>query len=195
MLSWVWRAPSSYLFLLGIIGPSLKGFMLAIDIASTYGPMDFFDVHWINDPWWNLQQCLPACDNWSLLCWSSWESLVFIIKTYLYDTYHHCDIILVTLGSILNHISMEKRSCFHGQGGFSHPCRRGWTTWTLKEKIGKFTLILSRPFHFAILLWPFLKHFLVKQTDLFDCLQIILFHFHLDCRFEGKLLILGLFFG
>ncbi len=25
---------------MGIVGPSLKGFMLAIDIASTYGPMD-----------------------------------------------------------------------------------------------------------------------------------------------------------
>jgi hypothetical protein len=37
VLSWVRRAPSPYLFLLGIVGPSLKGFMLAIDIASTYG--------------------------------------------------------------------------------------------------------------------------------------------------------------
>jgi hypothetical protein len=27
-------------FPMGIVGPSLKGFMLAIDIASTYGPMD-----------------------------------------------------------------------------------------------------------------------------------------------------------
>jgi hypothetical protein len=25
--------------------------MLAIDIASTYGLMDFFDVHWTNDLW------------------------------------------------------------------------------------------------------------------------------------------------
>ncbi len=37
VLSWVWRAPSPCLFLLGMIGLSLKGFMLAIDIASTYG--------------------------------------------------------------------------------------------------------------------------------------------------------------
>ncbi len=117
--------PSLYLFLLGIVGPSLKGFMLAIDIASTYGPMDFFDVHWINDPWWNLQQGLPACFNWSLLCWSSWECPVFIVKTYPYDTYQDCDITLVTLGSVLAHISMEKRSCFHGQGGSSHPWGRG----------------------------------------------------------------------
>ena len=32
---------SPYLFLLGIIGPSLKGFMLAIDIASPYGFLCF----------------------------------------------------------------------------------------------------------------------------------------------------------
>ncbi len=32
--------------------------------------------------------------------------------------------------------------------------------------------------------------FLVKQTDLVDFLQVILFH--LECRYEGKLLILGL---
>ncbi len=116
MLLWVWRAPSTYVFLLGIVGPSLKGFMLAIDIASTYGPMDFFDVHWINDPWWILLQGLPACDNWSLLCWSSQESPVFIIKNYPYGTYHDYDITLVTLGSVLTCISMGKRSCFHGQG-------------------------------------------------------------------------------
>jgi hypothetical protein len=41
------------------------------------------------------------------------ESPVFIIKTYPYDTYHNC-ITLVTLGSVLAHISMEKRRCFHG---------------------------------------------------------------------------------
>jgi hypothetical protein len=29
--------------------------------------------------------------------------------------------------------------------------------------------------------------------DLVDCLQIILFYFHLDCRYKKKLLILGLF--
>jgi hypothetical protein len=51
VLLWVQRAPSPYLFMLEITGPRLKGFMLAIDIASTYGPMDVFDVHWINDPW------------------------------------------------------------------------------------------------------------------------------------------------
>jgi hypothetical protein len=76
----------------------------------------------------------------------------------------------VILGSVLVHISMEKRSCFHGQGGSSHPCGRGQTTWTLTEKIGKFTVILSRPFHLAILLL-FVKEFvfsLVKQTDLVD---------------------------
>ena len=112
-------------------------------------------------------------------------------KTYPYDTYHDCDITLVTLGSVLAHNSMEKRSCFHGQGGSSHPCRRGWTTWTLTEKIGKLTIILSRPFHFAILLLLFKSIFLVKQMDLVDCLQIILFH--LECRYEGKLLILGLY--
>jgi hypothetical protein len=44
--------------------------------------MDFFAVHWIIDPWQNLQQGMPACDNWSLRYWSSWESPVFIIKTY-----------------------------------------------------------------------------------------------------------------
>jgi hypothetical protein len=64
------------------------------------------------------------------------------MKTYPYDTYHDYDITLVTLGSVLAHISMKKRSCFHGQGGSSHPCGRGWTTWTLTEKIGKFTVIL-----------------------------------------------------
>jgi hypothetical protein len=37
-------------------------------------------------------------------------------KTYPYDTYHDCDITLVTLGSVLACISMEKRSCFYGQG-------------------------------------------------------------------------------
>ena len=115
VLSWVWRAPSPCLFLLGIVGLSLKGFMLAIDIASTYG--HFFAVQGINDPWWNLLQGLSACDAWSLICWFSQESPVFIIKTYPYDTYHDCDITLVTLGSVLAHISMEKRSCFHGQGG------------------------------------------------------------------------------
>jgi hypothetical protein len=43
--------------------------------------------------------------------------------------------------------------------GPSHPCGRGWTTWTLTEKIGKFTIILSRPFHFDILLLFFFKAF------------------------------------
>jgi hypothetical protein len=38
-------------FPVGTVGPSLKGFMFAIDIACTYGPMDFFVVHWINDLW------------------------------------------------------------------------------------------------------------------------------------------------
>ncbi len=37
VLLWVRRASSPCLFLLGIVGLSLKGFMLAIDIASTYG--------------------------------------------------------------------------------------------------------------------------------------------------------------
>ncbi len=64
--------------------------------------------------------------------------------------------------------------------GPSHPCGRGQTTWTLTEKIGKFIVILSRPVHVAI-----------KQTDLVGCLHITFFH--LACRFEGKLLILGLF--
>ncbi len=40
-------------------------------------------------------------------------------KTYPYDTYHDCDITLVTLGSVLASISMEKRSCFHGQENYS----------------------------------------------------------------------------
>jgi hypothetical protein len=44
-------------------------------------------------------------------------NLLTIRKTYPYDTYHNCDITLVTLGSVLAHISMEKRSCFNGQGG------------------------------------------------------------------------------
>ncbi len=44
--------------------------------------MDFFAVHWIIDPWWNLLQVLPACNNWSFLCWSSQESPLLIIKTY-----------------------------------------------------------------------------------------------------------------
>jgi hypothetical protein len=61
----------------------------------------------------------------------------------------------------------------------------------LTAKIGKFTIILSSPFHFAILLLFFYGIFLVKQTDLVNCLQIIFFH--LECRYEGKLLILGLF--
>ncbi len=43
--------------------------------------------------------------------------------------------------------------------GPSHPCRRGQTTWTLTEKIGKFTVILSRSFHFAILLLSFKAFF------------------------------------
>ncbi len=75
--------------------------------------------------------------------------------------------------------------------GPSHPCGRGQTTWTLTEKIGKFTVILSRPFHFAIILLLIQSIFLVKRMDLVDCLQIILFH--LECRYEGKLLILGLY--
>ncbi len=95
------KNPYSLSFPMGIVGPSLKGFMLEIDIASTYGPMDFFDVHLINDLWWNLQKGLPACNKWSLLCWSSWESPVFIVKTYPYDTYHDCDITQVTLGVYL----------------------------------------------------------------------------------------------
>ncbi len=76
--------------------------------------------------------------------------------------------------------------------GPSHPCGRGQTTWTLTEKIGKFTVILFRPFHFAILLLLFLSIFLVKQTYLVNCLQIILFH--PECRYEGKLLFWGLCF-
>ena len=78
------------------------------------------------------------------------------MKTYPHDIYHDCDITHVILGSVLAHIS--QRSCFHGQGGSSHPCGRGQTTWTLTEKIGKFTIILSRPFHFTILLL-FVKEF------------------------------------
>ncbi len=34
------KSPQSLSFPMGIVGPSLKGFMLAIDIASTYGTMD-----------------------------------------------------------------------------------------------------------------------------------------------------------
>jgi hypothetical protein len=61
--------------------------------------------------------------------------------------------------------------------------------------MGKFTIILSRPFHVAILLLFFKAFYfsLVKQTELVDCLQIILFY--PDCRFEGKLLIFETIFG
>jgi hypothetical protein len=45
------KSPWSLSFPVRIVGPTLKGFMLEIDIASTYGSMDFFDVHWINDLW------------------------------------------------------------------------------------------------------------------------------------------------
>jgi hypothetical protein len=58
------------------------------------------------------------------------------------------------------------------------------------EKIGKFTFILSRPFNSAIVLLLF-EAFFYKQMDLVNCLQIIIFH--LEYRYEKKLLILKLF--
>ncbi len=56
------------------------------------------------------------------------------MKTYPYDTYCACDITLVTLGSVLAHISMEKRSCFHGQGGSKSSLRKGLDHMDLDRK-------------------------------------------------------------
>jgi hypothetical protein len=44
----------------------------------------------------------------------------------------------------------RRGAVFFVKEGPSHPYRWGQTTWTLPEKIGKFTFILSSPFHFAI---------------------------------------------
>jgi hypothetical protein len=79
-----------------------------------------------------------------ILPWLNWEvysltflwrrGAVFLVKKN-YSRYEYFVFILV-----------------QGYSWRNHPCRRGKTTWTLTEKIGKFTVILSRPFHFAILL-------------------------------------------
>ncbi len=49
----------------------------------------------------------------------------------------------------------RKGAIFIVEEGPSHPGVWGYTAWTLTEKIGKFTFILSRPFHVAIVLLLF----------------------------------------
>jgi hypothetical protein len=100
-----------------------------------------------------------------LLCWFSRESPVSIDETYPYDAYHNHDITLVALGSAL------ACSVFYGEEElFSllrrvHPCRWGWIAWTLLEKIGLYTLILSKPFDFVNIQLLF-RAFLAKEADL-----------------------------
>jgi hypothetical protein len=113
MLLWVKRAPSPCLFLLGIVGLCLKDFMLAIDIASTYGflccTLDQWSLMKSATRSVGLQRPILA-----LLIFR--ESLVSIVKACPYDTYHDCDITQVALGGVFACIPIKKRSCFHGQG-------------------------------------------------------------------------------
>ena len=58
----------------------------------------------------------------------------FYTKPYPYDTYHDCDTTLVTLGGVLAHFSMEKRSCFCCQGGSQPSWRMGVDCMNLDRK-------------------------------------------------------------
>ncbi len=82
-------------------------------------PRDLIVVSWINDPWRNLLDGLLACKDWYLPCWYSRESPISVKKTYLYDTYHKGDIILVTLKSV--------QACFsiYGEEELFFHCQRG----------------------------------------------------------------------
>ncbi len=86
----------------------------------------------------------------------------------------------------------RREAVFIVEEGSSYSGGWGEIAWTLTERIGKFTFILSRPFHFAIVLLLFEAFFwLSRQIWFIGCLQIVLFH--LEYSLKGKLLILELY--
>ncbi len=149
MLLWTWRAPSPYLFLLGIVGPSLKGFMLAIDITSTYRFLCC-----------TLDQCFLV-KSARRSAGSRRLILALLILLRISCLYHE-DLSLWHIPQLWyypGHIGKCTHSHFYGvEELFS------WSRWVqpsmqkgldhmdLDRKDRYFTVILSRPFHFAILL-------------------------------------------
>ncbi len=84
VLLWVRRALSLVSPYLEMLDSDLKvSCLLLTQQAPT---LRFNFVHWINDLWWNLLQGLLACNDWSLHCWFSRESLTsfkrLILMTY-----------------------------------------------------------------------------------------------------------------
>ncbi len=155
MLLWVWRAPSPYLFLLGIVGPSLKGFMLAIDIASTYGFLCC-----ILDQWSLVKSAKRSASLQRLI-------LALLILLRISCLYYN-DLSLWDIPRLWyypGHIGNCTRSHFHEEEELFSWSRRvqqslqkGLDHMDLDRKIGKFTIILSRPFLLPSYCY-FSKHF------------------------------------